>query len=44
MTTQALRAPAVTVNGELAALGDISVHTTVLDWLRERHAATSPAH
>jgi xanthine dehydrogenase small subunit len=36
MTTQALRAPAVTVNGELAALGDISVHTTVLDWLRER--------
>ncbi|TCC40200.1 xanthine dehydrogenase small subunit [Kribbella speibonae] len=36
MTTQALRAPALTVNGELTALGDISVHTTVLDWLRDR--------
>ena len=36
MTTQALRAPAVTVNGELTALGDIPVHTTVLDWLRDR--------
>ncbi|MFI5691831.1 xanthine dehydrogenase small subunit [Kribbella sp. NPDC051586] len=36
MTTQALRAPAVTVNGEVTALGDIPVHTTVLDWLRDR--------
>ncbi|WP_329004928.1 FAD binding domain-containing protein [Kribbella sp. NBC_00709] len=36
MTTQALRAPAVTVNGEFTALGDIAVHTTVLDWLRDR--------
>ena len=36
MTTQALRTPALTVNGELTALGDISVHTTVLDWLRDR--------
>src|SRR5690349_7529864 len=36
MTTQALRAPAVTVNGELTPLGDIPVHTTVLDWLRNR--------
>lgn len=36
MTTQALRAPALTVNGELTALGDISVHTSVLDWLRDR--------
>ncbi|MGW6196307.1 xanthine dehydrogenase small subunit [Kribbella sp. NPDC055110] len=36
MTTQALRAPAVTVNGELTALGDVSVHTSVLDWLRDR--------
>jgi xanthine dehydrogenase small subunit len=36
MTTQALRAPAVMVNGELTALGDVPVHTTVLDWLRDR--------
>jgi xanthine dehydrogenase small subunit len=35
MTTQALRSPALTVNGELTAIGDVSVHTTVLDWLRE---------
>jgi xanthine dehydrogenase small subunit len=36
MTTQALRAPALTVNGEVTPIGDISVHTTVLDWLRDR--------
>jgi xanthine dehydrogenase small subunit len=36
MTTQALRAPAVKVNGEDTAIGDVSVHTTVLDWLRNR--------
>ncbi|MEV0795307.1 FAD binding domain-containing protein [Kribbella sp. NPDC050459] len=36
MTTQALRAPALTVNGELTAIGAVSVHTTVLDWLRDR--------
>ncbi|HZX05623.1 xanthine dehydrogenase small subunit [Kribbella sp.] len=36
MTTQALRTPALTVNGEVTPLGDISVHTTVLDWLRNR--------
>ncbi|WP_350279650.1 FAD binding domain-containing protein [Kribbella sp. HUAS MG21] len=36
MTTQALRAPALTVNGEVTAIGDVSVHTTVLDWLRDR--------
>jgi xanthine dehydrogenase small subunit len=36
MTTQALRAPALTVNGEVTPIGEISVHTTVLDWLRDR--------
>ncbi|WP_328525165.1 xanthine dehydrogenase small subunit [Kribbella sp. NBC_00359] len=36
MTTQALRAPAVKVNGEDTAIGDVAVHTTVLDWLRDR--------
>ncbi|HWD83616.1 MAG TPA: 2Fe-2S iron-sulfur cluster-binding protein, partial [Kribbella sp.] len=36
MTTQALRAPALTVNGDVTPIGDVSVHTTVLDWLRDR--------
>ncbi|NIK55153.1 xanthine dehydrogenase small subunit [Kribbella shirazensis] len=36
MTTQVLRSPALTVNGEVTAIGDVSVHTTVLDWLRDR--------
>ncbi|HET6988897.1 MAG TPA: FAD binding domain-containing protein [Kribbella sp.] len=36
MTTQALRQPALKVNGEDAAIGDVPVHTTVLDWLRDR--------
>ncbi|MEU4289038.1 FAD binding domain-containing protein [Kribbella sp. NPDC026596] len=36
MTTQALRAPALKVNGEDTAIGDVAVHTTVLDWLRDR--------
>ncbi|MEU8222630.1 FAD binding domain-containing protein [Kribbella sp. NPDC048915] len=36
MTTQALRAPALTVNGTVTPIGDVSVHTTVLDWLRDR--------
>ncbi|MGW6281409.1 xanthine dehydrogenase small subunit [Kribbella sp. NPDC055071] len=36
MTTQALRAPALKVNGEDTAIGDVSVHTTALDWLRNR--------
>ena len=36
MTTQALRAPALKVNGEDTAIGDVPVHTTVLDWLRDR--------
>jgi xanthine dehydrogenase small subunit len=36
MTTQALRALALKVNGEDTAIGDVSVHTTVLDWLRDR--------
>jgi xanthine dehydrogenase small subunit len=36
MTTQALRAPALTVNGEITPIGEVSVHTTVLDWLRDR--------
>ncbi|GAA1602877.1 FAD binding domain-containing protein [Kribbella hippodromi] len=36
MTTQALRSPALTVNGEVTAIGDVSVHTTVLDWLRDK--------
>jgi xanthine dehydrogenase small subunit len=36
MTTQALRAPALKVNGEDTAIGDVPVHTTALDWLRDR--------
>ncbi|MGZ0149524.1 xanthine dehydrogenase small subunit [Kribbella sp. WER1] len=36
MTTQALRPPALTVNGDVTPIGDVSVHTTVLDWLRNR--------
>ncbi|MEV5961023.1 FAD binding domain-containing protein [Kribbella sp. NPDC051952] len=36
MTTQALRALALKVNGEDTAIGDVPVHTTVLDWLRDR--------
>ncbi|MGW7682507.1 xanthine dehydrogenase small subunit [Kribbella sp. NPDC054772] len=36
MTTQALRTSALTVNGEVTAIGDVPVHTTVLDWLRDR--------
>ena len=36
MTTQALRALALKVNGEDTPIGDIPVHTTVLDWLRDR--------
>ncbi|MEU4192799.1 FAD binding domain-containing protein [Kribbella sp. NPDC026611] len=34
--TTALKTPAVTVNGEVTAIGAIPVHTTVLDWLRDR--------
>lgn len=36
MTTQALRALALKVNGEDTAIGNVPVHTTVLDWLRDR--------
>ena len=41
MTTQAqarqtLRAPAVKVNGEDTAIGDVAVHTTALDRLRDQ--------
>ncbi|GAA1575519.1 MULTISPECIES: xanthine dehydrogenase small subunit [Kribbella] len=36
MTMQALRTPALTVNGDVTPIGDVSVHTTVLDWLRNR--------
>ncbi|MFF0338848.1 xanthine dehydrogenase small subunit [Kribbella sp. NPDC004875] len=36
MTTQALRTSALTVNGAVTAIGDVPVHTTVLDWLRDR--------
>jgi xanthine dehydrogenase small subunit len=39
MITQAVttqRAPALKVNGELTAIGDVPVHTTALDWLRDR--------
>ncbi|TCC52667.1 2Fe-2S iron-sulfur cluster binding domain-containing protein [Kribbella capetownensis] len=35
-TTQALRAPSIKVNGADTAIGDVPVHTTVLDWLRDR--------
>jgi len=35
-TPQALRAPSIRINGEDAAIGDVPVHTTVLDWLRDR--------
>jgi xanthine dehydrogenase small subunit len=31
-----LRGPAIKVNGEDTAIGDATVHTTVLDWLRDR--------
>jgi len=36
MTTQALRALTLKVNGEDTAIGDVPVHTTALDWLRDR--------
>ncbi|MFC5268730.1 xanthine dehydrogenase small subunit [Kribbella qitaiheensis] len=32
----ALSAPALKVNGEDTAIGEVAVHTTVLDWLRDR--------
>ncbi|MFI6827037.1 xanthine dehydrogenase small subunit [Kribbella sp. NPDC050241] len=35
-TTQALRAPSIKVNGADTAIGDVPVHTTALDWLRDR--------
>jgi xanthine dehydrogenase small subunit len=35
-TPQALRAPSIKVNGADTAIGDVPVHTTVLDWLRDR--------
>jgi xanthine dehydrogenase small subunit len=35
-TRQTLRAPAVKVNGEDTAIGDVAVHTTALDWLRDQ--------
>ncbi|WP_405070458.1 FAD binding domain-containing protein [Kribbella sp. NBC_01510] len=35
-TRQTSRAPAVKVNGEDTAIGDVAVHTTVLDWLRDQ--------
>ncbi|MEV0284198.1 MULTISPECIES: FAD binding domain-containing protein [unclassified Kribbella] len=36
MSTTTTQAPSITVNGEPTALGDVAVHTSVLDWLRDR--------
>src|SRR6266581_1527167 len=36
LTSQAQRSPALKVNGEDTAIGDVPVHTTALDWLRDR--------
>jgi xanthine dehydrogenase small subunit len=34
--TTVLKAPAVVVNGAVTPIGSVPVHTTVLDWLRDR--------
>ncbi|GAB2664739.1 xanthine dehydrogenase small subunit [Kribbella swartbergensis] len=36
MSTTTTQAPSITVNGEQTAIGTVAVHTTVLDWLRDR--------
>ena len=36
MSTTTTQAPSITVNGEQTTIGDVAVHTTALDWLRDR--------
>ncbi|WP_433164467.1 xanthine dehydrogenase small subunit [Kribbella sp. CA-247076] len=36
MSTTTTQAPSITVNGEPTTIGDVAVHTSVLDWLRDR--------
>ncbi|MEU4604843.1 FAD binding domain-containing protein [Kribbella sp. NPDC023972] len=36
MSTTTTQAPSITVNGEQTAIGDVAVHTSALDWLRDR--------
>ncbi|TCO19130.1 xanthine dehydrogenase small subunit [Kribbella steppae] len=36
MSTTTTQAPSITVNGEQITIGDVTVHTNALDWLRDR--------
>ncbi|MFI7060262.1 xanthine dehydrogenase small subunit [Kribbella sp. NPDC050124] len=36
MSTTTTQTPSITVNGESTAIGDVAVHTSVLDWLRDQ--------